>query len=142
MRCLEIICYGYLNKAESDWGIIGKQAGLFCDLHFPNRYDICLMTPGAWLIMLLAGFALFCILQMLHSVVLSFMPLLRYSLKICGVVYYVLQDGDEDAFLRSFSALWHLLFVTAGISLRRSLRLHISCWTEKEIIPLIVMYYC
>lgn len=86
VRCLEIICYGFLNKAESDWGIIGNQAVLFCDLHFPNRYDICLMTPGAWLIMLLAGFALFCILQMFHPVVHSFMPLLRHSLK--SVVLY------------------------------------------------------
>lgn len=87
MRCLEIICYGYLTKAESDWGIIGNQAVLFYDLHFPNRYDICSMTLGARLIMLLAGLALFCILQMLHPVVCSFMPLLRHSLKICGVVW-------------------------------------------------------
>lgn len=83
VRCLEVVCYGYLNNWESDWGIIGNQAVLFCDLHFPHRYDICLMTPGVQLIMLLAAFALFCILQMLHPVVLSFMPLLRH--KMCGV---------------------------------------------------------
>lgn len=67
------------SDTESDRSIIGNQAVLFCDLHFPNRYDICLKTPGAWLIMLLAGFALFCILQMLYPVVLSFTPLLRLS---------------------------------------------------------------
>lgn len=74
------------SDAESDCSIIGNKAVLFCDLHFPNRYDICLKTLGAWLIMLLARFALFCILQMLHPVVLSFTPLLRLTWKICGVV--------------------------------------------------------
>lgn len=67
------------SDAESDCSIIGNKAVLFCDLHFPNRYDICLKTLGAWLIMLLARFALFCILQMLHPVVLSFTPLLRLT---------------------------------------------------------------
>lgn len=54
------------SDAESDCSIIGSQVVLFCDLHFRNRYDICLKTSGARLVMLLAGFGLFCILQMLH----------------------------------------------------------------------------
>lgn len=59
------------SDVQSDRSIIGNQAVLFCNLQFPHRYDMCLKTPGAWLIMLLEGFALFCILQMLHPVVLS-----------------------------------------------------------------------
>lgn len=50
------------SDAESDCSIIGNRVVLFCDLHFRNRYDICLKTPGAWLTMLLAGFHLLCIL--------------------------------------------------------------------------------
>lgn len=50
------------SDAESDCSIIGNRVVLFCDLHFCNRYDICLMTPGAWLTILLAGFRFLCVL--------------------------------------------------------------------------------
>lgn len=130
-----------LSDAQSDCSIIGNQAVLFCDLQFPHRYDMSLKTPGAWLIMLLAGSALFCILQMLYPVVLNFMRLLRLSWKICDVVYvlYIMCYRTEK---KTFSALQLLPFVTRGISFRSFSNLHMSCCMEKQIILLVAMYSC
>lgn len=101
----------FFSDAESDCSIIGNQAVLCCDLYFPYRYDICLKTSGAWLIMLLAGFALFCILQMLYPVVLSFTPLLRVSRKICGVVcmlYIMCYKTEMKKTLSCLSQHYHI----------------------------------
>lgn len=69
------------SDTGSYFDITEDQALLFCDLHFSNRYYICPEISWNMVSNAAGRFCSFWIFQLLHSLMLSFMPLLRFSWK-------------------------------------------------------------